>query len=112
MTTDPAIAATARTFLPWAVATPLAGVLAFEMDGVYIGAGWTGDMARMMVASLVVFFALWWALMPAFGNHGLWAAFVAFLAARGLSLAAVLPSRLDAVFPATAAVRSDGRPAP
>lgn len=112
MSADPGVAATARTHLVWAAVTPLAGVLAFEMDGVFIGAGWTRDMAAMMVASLVVFFALWAVLFPAFGNHGLWAAFVAFLSVRGLTLAAVVPRRARAALGGAAEIRADGPTAP
>jgi len=98
MTTSVEVREEALRFLPWAVATPLAGVLAFEMDGVFIGATWTRDMARMMVASLVVYLALWAVLFPLFGNHGLWAAFLAFLGMRGLSLSMLVPRRAKASF--------------
>ncbi|TBW37158.1 MATE family efflux transporter [Siculibacillus lacustris] len=86
MTTSPPVVAAAHRYLPWAAATPLAAVLAFQMDGVFIGATWSRDMARMMVLSLAVYLAAVALLVPAFGNHGLWAAFLGFLGARGVSL--------------------------
>ncbi|MCE1234759.1 MAG: MATE family efflux transporter [Hyphomicrobiales bacterium] len=98
MTTSAEVIAAATTFLPWAVATPLFGFLAFQMDGVFIGATWTREMAAMMVASLVVYLGLWAALFPLFGNHGLWLAFEIFLGVRGLTLALLVKRRATAVF--------------
>lgn len=98
MTTSPEVRDEALRYLPWAVATPIAGVLAFQMDGVFIGATWTRDMARMMVASLVVYLALWAVLFPLLANHGLWAAFLAFLGMRGISLSLLVPRRARATF--------------
>jgi len=86
MTSSTAVAETARLYLVWAALTPLAGVLAFQMDGVFIGATWSRDMRNMMLVSLVVYLAAWALLMPAFGNHGLWLALLIFLGVRGLSL--------------------------
>jgi MATE family multidrug resistance protein len=86
MTTSAEVKATALTYLGWAAMTPLAGVLAFQMDGVFIGATWSRDMRNMMILSLVAYLAAWAVLMPAFGNHGLWTAFLIFLGCRGLSL--------------------------
>ncbi|GGB48596.1 MATE family efflux transporter [Roseibium aquae] len=78
---------TGRQFLVWAALGPLFGVLAYQMDGIFIGATWSRDMRNMMLLSLVLFLASYYALFPWFGNHGLWAAMVLFLGARGLSLA-------------------------
>ena len=39
-----------------------------------------------MMLSLAVFVAAVWLLLPALGNHGLWLAFMIFMAARGLTL--------------------------
>jgi len=98
MTTSPEVAADARRWLPFAAATPLAGVGAFLMDGVFIGATWSRDMAVMMVASLVVFLALWALLFPPFGNAGLWLALLGFLAVRGVTLWLAMRRRAATVF--------------
>ncbi len=100
MTTAPAVREAARDYLVWAVVAPVAGVLAYELDGVFIGATWSSTMRNMMLVSLALYFALWGVLTPAFGNHGLWAAMVGFLSARGFTLAARLPARLRASLPA------------
>jgi len=49
---------------------PRARVFAFAFDGVYIGATWARDMRNLMVASLAIFLAAWFALRS-FGNAGL-----------------------------------------
>jgi Na+-driven multidrug efflux pump len=85
MTTAPDVRATARQFLVWAVLTPLAGVVAFQMDGVFIGATWSRDMRNMMLVSVLVYLAAWAVLTPLFGNHGLWAALLIFLGARSFT---------------------------
>ena len=98
VTTAPDVRATAGIYLSWAALTALSGVLAFEMDGVFIGATWSRDMRNMMLASLAIFIAALLTLAPAFGNHGLWAALHIFLISRGLALLAVLPRRARATF--------------
>ena len=99
MTTAVDVRAVAATFLPWAALTPLAGVLAFQMDGVYIGATWSRDMRNMMLLSLVAFLALVFALVPVLGNHGLWLALLLFLGARGATLSWRLPRLAVTAFP-------------
>ena len=91
MTTDPAVRAEAGRFVLWAAATAPLGVLAFQMDGVFIGATWSRAMRDMMIASLALFATSALLLVPSFGNHGLWLALNAFLLARGLLLLARLP---------------------
>jgi MATE family multidrug resistance protein len=100
ITTAPDVREVAEAFLPWAVATPLLGVLAFQMDGVFIGATWSRDMRNMMLVSLAGFLVVYWIAFPLLGNHGLWLAFSVFLAMRGFSLLAITPRRAAATFPA------------
>lgn len=88
----------AIAFLPWAAFTALSGVLAFQMDGVFIGAAWSRDMRNMMVLSLLVFIAALMTLPAAYGNAGLWASLHLLLAARGLCLLLLLRSRARATF--------------
>jgi MATE family multidrug resistance protein len=45
-------------------------VLAFQMDGVYIGATWSRDMRNMMLASLAAFLLAAYTLTPAWGMRG------------------------------------------
>ena len=75
MATAPEVRAEARAYLPWMVAAPLIGIAAWMLDGIFIGATETRDAAqrdgRRRWRSTSAALAL---LLPAFGNHGLWAA--------------------------------------
>jgi MATE family multidrug resistance protein len=66
-------------------------VASFQLDGIFVGATRTGDMRNMMALSFAVYIGAWWALQP-HGNHGLWAAFILFNVARGITLAARYPA--------------------
>ncbi len=101
MTTSPDVRDMAAAYLPWAAFTAVGGVLAFQMDGVFMGATWSRDLRNMMLASFAVFIAALVLLAPAFGNAGLWGALHLFLLARGLSLASLLPKRTQAAFAGT-----------
>jgi MATE family multidrug resistance protein len=98
VTTAPEIRSEAAIYLPWAAATAVTGVLAFQMDGVFIGATWSRDMRNMMLVSFAAYIAALLVLTPWLGNHGLWAALHVFLIVRGLSLAAMVPARARATF--------------
>ena len=99
LTVNEAVRAEARTYLFWAALTALAGVVAFQMDGVYIGATWSQDMRNMMILSFVAYLATWWLATPFMGNHGLWLALEVFLISRGITLYARLPGRMRETFP-------------
>lgn len=86
LTINQLVRAEAMIYLPWAAFTALAGVMAFQMDGVFIGATWTADMRNMMLISLVVYLVVYWIATPTIGNHGLWLALQIFLGLRGISL--------------------------
>lgn len=100
LTTAPEVRETARAYLVWAAFTPVFGVLAFQFDGVYIGATWSDDMRNMMLVSLAVFALTAWLSVPALGNDGLWLALTLFLVVRGVTLAARYPVRLRRAFAA------------
>ncbi|NGN40214.1 MATE family efflux transporter [Mesorhizobium sp. CGMCC 1.15528] len=88
----------ASAYLPWAALTAVSGVLAFQMDGVFIGATWSRDMRNMMLLSFAAFVAALLLLGHYFGNHGLWAALHVFLITRGFSLFAAMPRCVRATF--------------
>nr|WP_265516451.1 MATE family efflux transporter [Nitratireductor luteus] len=98
VTTAPAVRALALEYLPWAALIAVSGFLAFEMDGVFIGATWSRDMRNMMLLSLVAYVASLLPLGMAYGNHGLWASMHIWLIVRGLSLLAILPYRARQTF--------------
>lgn len=86
MTTAPAVQAEARLYLVYMVLSPILGAAAWMLDGIFIGATRTKDMRNMMLVSAVIYFAAALALMPSFGNHGLWIAFLISFIARGVTL--------------------------
>jgi len=86
LTTSELVRMEAKTYLVWAALTALAGVVAYQMDGVFIGATWSVEMRNMMLFSLAVFLVTWWISVPFIGNHGLWLALNVFLGVRGITL--------------------------
>lgn len=87
MTTAPDVRDMARVYLPYMVAAPIAGVAAWMLDGIFIGATRTKDMRNMMLVSAVVYFATVMPLMALLGNHGLWLALLLNFVVRGVTLA-------------------------
>jgi putative MATE family efflux protein len=85
MTTVAAVRDLALVYLPWAALIPLVGVVAFQMDGIFIGATWSREMRNMMLLSLAVYVAAWAALTPFLGNHGLWISLLVFNGARSIA---------------------------
>ena len=85
------VRAAALAYLPWVIASPLVSVWSFLLDGIFIGATRTAAMRNAMVVSLAGYLVALHFLVPAFGNHGLWASLMAFMALRGITLAAALP---------------------
>lgn len=92
MTTAPDVRAEARVYLPWLVAAPLIGVAAWIYDGIFIGATLTREMRRAMAFSVAVYAVALAVLVPAFHNHGLWAALMVLNATRGLAMARAFPA--------------------
>lgn len=91
MTTAPEVRAEARHYLPWVGLAPLLGIAAWMFDGIFIGATLTREMRNAMLLSVAVYVGALLTLVPAFGNHGLWAALMVLNLARGASLARLYP---------------------
>jgi multidrug resistance protein, MATE family len=91
LTTEPNVRDAARSFLWLAASTPLTGFLAFQMDGVFIGATWSRAMSFMMLLSFAVYLASYALLPAAWGNCAIWLALHIFLLVRGVSLRLILP---------------------
>ena len=86
MTTAQDVRMASYEYLPWVIFAPLAGVAAWMLDGVFIGATRTGDMRNMMFVSFSIYLVALVVLLPSFGNHGLWAAMIIFYIVRGVTL--------------------------
>jgi multidrug resistance protein, MATE family len=92
MTTAPEVREAARAYLLWMALTPVLGVAPFMLDGVFIGATRTRDMRNAMVVSILIYGVALVALVPAFGNHGLWAAMMVLFVARTVTLGLRYPA--------------------
>lgn len=76
-----------KPYYIYMIIIPLITFAAFIWDGIYIGA--TASKAirnTMIISSIFVFIPSWYILMPRFGNHGLWIAFLFFMIARGAAM--------------------------
>lgn len=83
---------TARDYLNWIIVLPFISVWSFLLDGVYVGTTRAAEMRNtMLFSTFLVFLPIWYLLMP-LGNHGLWLAFMLFMAARAISMAVLFPA--------------------
>ena len=106
LTTLTPVREVAHSYLLWPALYVALSTLAFQLDGVFIGAGATVAMRNMALLSAALFGLAQAMLQPLAGYAGLWAAFVLYVLARGLSLSACLPAlgrRLDGAAGAKAA---------
>lgn len=85
LTDEPSVVAASHTYYYWALAIPLAGMAAFVWDGVFIGCTMTRGMLVSMALAAATFFIFYYALRGSLANHGLWIAFIAYMAVRGLA---------------------------
>ncbi|MDC1318154.1 MATE family efflux transporter [Candidatus Thioglobus sp.] len=92
MTTAEDVRVVSYEYLPWMVAAPLAGVAAWMLDGIFIGATRTADMRNMMFISFCIYLIALALLLPNYGNHGLWASLIIFSIARGVTLGFKYPA--------------------
>lgn len=85
----PDVVTATRTYWPWLIALPLLGVICFMADGIFIGAGKTLAMQNTMLLATIGLFLPIWFFTRSQGNHGLWAAYLAFLGIRSLLMGGV-----------------------
>lgn len=91
LTTSAEVRQAARTYLPWLAVAPLIGIASWMFDGIFIGATRTREMRQAMILSVAIYVVALLILLPAFGNHGLWAALMVLNGARGLTMARLYP---------------------
>ncbi len=80
------VRAAAYVYLPWMVLSPLISGWSFLWDGVFIGGTRAKEMRNAMLISAFLVYLPVWYITQDLGNHGLWLAFMAFMAARGLTM--------------------------
>lgn len=87
LTDIPHLIEQSKPYFIWVGLIPLLSFAAFIYDGIYVGATQAKAMRNsMFIASILVYIPLYYLLRIPFGNHGLWAAFLGFLAVRGILL--------------------------
>lgn len=82
----PAVNQQAQALLPWVSLYILLSVAAFQLDGIFIGAGVTAAMRSASLLSLLVFLMVSLPLIHIWGALGLWASFVIYVCARAAAL--------------------------
>ncbi|MCA1756770.1 MAG: MATE family efflux transporter [Bacteroidales bacterium] len=87
LTSIPSVIENARPYFIWIILVPLISFTAFLWDGIFIGATAGKEMRNSMIlATALVFFPAWLVLEQLMGNHGLWLAFILYMAARGVTM--------------------------
>lgn len=92
MATSTEVRAEARNYLNYMLLVPVLGVASWMLDGVFIGATRTADMRNMSILSTGAFVIAVSVLVPIYGNHGLWIAFLFSFVARAVTLGARYPA--------------------
>ena len=85
LTDDTAVVEAAMDYRWWCMLLPLAGMAGFVWDGVFIGMTATRGMLVSILISASVFFLVAFLPAGALTNHRLWAAFIGYLAVRGIA---------------------------
>ncbi|MEX2332741.1 MAG: hypothetical protein WD600_00685, partial [Pseudohongiella sp.] len=78
--------------VPWAALYVLLAVVAFQLDGVFIGTTRTREMRNASLLATVIFLPLSVLLVRAMDNHGLWLSFVVYVCLRAICLGYYLPA--------------------
>jgi MATE family multidrug resistance protein len=97
MTSDLALRREAASYWSWVAALPLVCIWAFFWDGVFMGAVRTRTLRNSMLASVLIYVPTLFAFASRWGNHGVWAALVVLMAARGVILTLRWPGLRDSV---------------
>ncbi|WP_017463607.1 MATE family efflux transporter [Dyella ginsengisoli] len=80
------VRAVAYAYLPYLAVLPLVGVWSYLLDGLFVGATRAREMRDTMLFAGAAFLAMAVVLHP-LGNHGLWLAFLGFMAVRAGAMA-------------------------
>ena len=99
LTDLPEVRETTVHYLPWMIASPLVSVWSFLYDGVFVGATRAREMRNIMLVSTFVVFIPAFYTLQFLGNHGLWLAFLVFMASRGIGMHYFWRTRLSRAFP-------------
>ncbi|MEO1967500.1 MAG: MATE family efflux transporter [Sphingomonadaceae bacterium] len=98
MTTNEAVRQAAYPYLAFVALIPLAGMPAWLLDGIYIGATWSRAFRNAALVATALYVATDLMLRP-WGATGLWSAMLLSYIYRALALGALLPARLRTIAP-------------
>lgn len=87
----------AKQYIGWIVVIPLFAALPFMLDGVYAGATLTRAMRNSMLGATIIFFIVYYVLLPLIGNNALWLAFLLYIIFR-LVLQYFMADRLNDIY--------------
>ncbi|WP_191555808.1 MATE family efflux transporter [Metabacillus idriensis] len=87
----PAVAELASHYGDWLLLYPLSACAGLVIYGIFTGATSVVHVRNSMIFSLIVYLLFLWAFLPVYGNHGLWAAFIAFSFCRSVFLMMYVP---------------------
>ncbi|BCD96702.1 multidrug resistance protein, MATE family [Marinagarivorans cellulosilyticus] len=102
LTDLPHIQTVALAYLPFAAVYIAVSCGAFQLDGIFIGAGASAALRNASILSTSITFCLWLGLLPGIGMKGLWLIFVVFVVLRSLFLGTYLPQLIKQHFPVNA----------
>ena len=97
LTNIPEIREGAYDYLLWVCLMPLVSCWCFAFDGIFLGATRSHELRNGMLISLSLYVLCIFVFIGLWGNHGLWAAMMVFMAMRGLTLARVYPRVLKSI---------------
>jgi len=80
------------TYMGWTIAAPFVNSFCYIWDGIYIGATASKAMRNtMLFSAFVIFLPLFYIGRYYWGNHGIWAAMLVFMAMRWLTMHVLAP---------------------
>ncbi|MFT5084312.1 MAG: MATE family multidrug resistance protein [Lentisphaeria bacterium] len=94
LTSFSAVANISIHYLPLVALYVVIAVGAFQLDGLFIGAGYTSAMRNCSISSTLVLVVVWFTIFKPYGNTGLWWAFIVYVGVRAVTLGIYLPSLL------------------
>ena len=85
LTDDASIRSAAADYMPWAIAIPVCSVVAFVLDGVFVGVTNSVGMLCGTAVGAMTFFLIYFCMYGTMQNHAMWLAFNAYLMMRGVT---------------------------
>ena len=98
ITKDPQVQHIAEQHAIYAGIYIVVSFVAFQLDGVFIGATRSKEMRNTSILSLIVLIGVGTLLTQYYGNVGLWISFIIYVIARGVSLGLYMPKLVRELF--------------